>query len=205
MGVNSYILGACKKGGGGNGGGGSETFYPAVSGDDGNYLSSNFFYSSANTLPVGNVNNYSSNGSFIRFPNVTIPQGATIVTALLTLIGEDNFGLTRTIDAIIKIRAADEDNAAAPTTATDAKNRTRTTAAVDMSSISPDVVDGTVWITDDLKSVIQEIVDRGGWVSGNAILIFIDNNGTPNAKGFNLSSIDYLSGAEKAELYIEWE
>lgn len=190
--------------------GGSGTFYPAVSGDDGYFLSntsgsSMFFYSSDEYLAVGNCNNYAINGTFIRFPNITIPQGATIVTAFLTFIGRDGWGIERTAGVVIKIRAADEDDAAAPTTASDARYRTRTTASVDMSNISPDVGDGTVWATDDLKTVIQEVVDRGEWVSGNAIVIFIDNNGTIYPNGFRLSPIDYLSGAEKAQLYIEWE
>jgi hypothetical protein len=204
MSLLSYVLGACKRRGGGNGGG-SGTFYPGVGADDGFYLSSNFLRATHDYLEIGNIGNFSSNGTYIRFSNVTVPQGATITEALLTLIGYDNWGTARTASVAIKIRAADEDDAAAPTSATDAKNRTRTTAAVDMSGITPDVENGTVWTTDDLKSVIQEVVDRGGWVSGNALLIFIDNNGTIYPNGFKVSSIEYLSGAEKAELSITWE
>ncbi len=39
--------------------------------------------------------------------------------------------------------------------------------------------------TPDIASVIQEIVDRGGWNSGNSLVIIITGTGTRTAEAYD--------------------
>lgn len=111
-------------------------------------------------------------GGGIRFLNVTIPPGATITKAYLTITVRD------AISAVVvntKIRGEANDN---PPTFTDYPNysaRPRTAAVVPWSAIPP-------WATDEqhnspeIKTIIQEIINRPGWNSGNALVIFWDDH-----------------------------
>jgi len=136
-----------------------------------------------------------------RFLNVTIPQGATINTAVLSVYNFSSGDVTmRGI-----IYANDVDDAAVfTTTGGNIEGRALTTANVVWSATfafqnwnnSPGIA-----------SVIQEIVDRGGWASGNALVILVksttgadaairtyDNLATRGAK----LDIDYTAGSAPA-------
>lgn len=106
--------------------------------------------------------------SFTRFQNVTIPQGETIVSAILTVYAhedeEDEAIITVYGEAVDNSEAFAEDEALA--------DRTFTTAFVDWTCSDS----WTMWesySSPDLKSIIQEIVDRPGWASGNALTLFM--------------------------------
>lgn len=113
---------------------------------------------------------YRQKGAGARFTNITIPKGATIDQAHLTLRSRLNkaAGPCRT-----RISAENVDNA--PTFIDDCwvfdDRYANNTATVDWDSIP-------AWTTDeeydspDIKTVIQAIIDRPGWASGNAIVIF---------------------------------
>lgn len=112
---------------------------------------------------------------FILFPNVTIPQGATINSATLSLFtGNAEADVAGNLNA--RVYAEDADNPTAPDSAADAMGRTRTTAfaAWQLDGWADDT---TVQVT-GLASVVQEIVNRPGWVSGNGILLLLDDNGS---------------------------
>jgi hypothetical protein len=133
-----------------------------------------------------------------RFPNVTIPQGSTINAASFS-------GYISSItydDANTKIYGNDVDNAEDFNTnphIIPTANRPRTDAYV---SWVADTI-GTGWKTKaGLESIIQEIVNRGGWVSGNPIvLLFIAN--TDTTKKLRFYSYEYGS-AYAAKLEITW-
>lgn len=57
--------------------------------------------------------------------------------------------------------------------------------------------------TPDIASIIQEIVNRSGWASGNALVIFIDDNGTTINGGGDFSTYDE-NPAYAAELTIDY-
>ena len=102
-----------------------------------------------------------------RLLNATIPQGATINTAVLSLYNLQAGDVTmRGI-----IYANDVDNAATFTT-TDGniEGRALTTANVVWSA----TFTFSAWnASPDIANVIQEIVDRVGWASGNALAILV--------------------------------
>jgi hypothetical protein len=107
--------------------------------------------------------------SFAVFQNVTIPQGATITAAYWTFYG-DYGSSTGVVNA--RWFGNDVDNAVPPASASEADALELTTAAVDQEPVPPwaenDLVNGP-----DIKTIIQEIVDRPGWASGNALSVII--------------------------------
>jgi hypothetical protein len=108
----------------------------------------------------------------VRFLNVTIPMGATINSASIQFTAKGNNG-----DPTIDIYGVKEDNASIFTTTTnDLSGRAATTATVGWSSI-PAWTGGEVYSTPDLTTIIQELVNQGGWVSGNSLAILLENTG----------------------------
>jgi MSHA biogenesis protein MshQ len=102
----------------------------------------------------------------LRFTNVTIPSGATIDSAYLEVV----CNLAQATTVRTNVFGEDADNPAAPTSSADFLGRTLTTEVVLWSTGN--------WALDsvndspDLAAVIQEIVDRGGWASGQAMQLF---------------------------------
>lgn len=113
-------------------------------------------------------------GSGMRFTNVTIPNATTIDNAKLTLRAERSASGT-----IVYSRISAEDVDDAPTFADsaatfDTRWAARTTARVDWDAIEVWTI-GVDYDSPEIKTVIQEIVDRGGWNSGQDIVIFWDD------------------------------
>lgn len=106
--------------------------------------------------------------SFTRFQNVTIPQGTTINSAVLTIYAHED----EEDEAIITVYGEAADNSA-PFVETEAlADRSFTSASVNWTCSDS----WTMWQpyqSPDLTSIIQEIVNRPGWVSGNALTLFM--------------------------------
>jgi hypothetical protein len=113
-------------------------------------------------------------GSGVRFLNITIPQGSTINSAAISVrarVSDPSTGVKT------KITGDDEDNAATFSDLTDYNGRPRTTAAVDWDPSEGWTAD-TWYDSVDISAVIQEIVNRAGWVSGNALALFWEDDGS---------------------------
>jgi hypothetical protein len=136
----------------------------------------------------------------IRFRNIQLPKGAIVKNAYLYLTAAGNTAGT-TVNATIS--GEDTDNSAIFTTDYAAfAARTKTTAQVAWNSIGAWSAD-TVYATPNIKTIVQEILDRDGWISGNSMTIFIyDNSSTPEARRM----FHHYDGANPAfypMLYIE--
>ena len=176
---------------------GSGIYYPAVSGDDGFWYDSSF-NSSLTQLPMGESG--TSYNVFIRFANVTIPPGVEILTAIVKITA----GTSNSVEAInIRISGNDIDSATAPTSASQANGLVLTTAYADWDDISAWTA-STQYDSVDFAAVVQEIIDRGGWGSGNALQIVLkDNNSDSNAYRQGTAE-DYAGGSYKVELHVTW-
>jgi len=176
---------------------GSDTYYPAVSADDGLWYSGSFV-NDGDYLMFGNYTTTSMR-SFINFIGPAVPAGATIVSAILTLISMYTEG-SGNID--ITVRGVDIDNAVNPTSEAEADALTPTDA-----NIVWDVANWTVniaYAAPDLKTIIQEIVDRPGWEAGNNIMITLKGGiGSYNVR--RPDAIDHEGGSSRAELYVSWK
>ncbi|GAJ05130.1 unnamed protein product, partial [marine sediment metagenome] len=118
----------------------------------------------------GSTSAYIQIGGGMRFTNITVPQGAAIGTAYLTL---HCYGTKSTMVVNSKISAEDVDNAPTFTTgdAFDASFNNHTLARINWDNI-PAWTTKQDYDSPEIKTVIKEIVDREDWASGHAIVIF---------------------------------
>ena len=104
--------------------------------------------------------------AFFRFLNVTVPKGATIDSATLSLNITVVNGTPNTT-----LFGVDADNAAAFANPDNLPSAaTKTTASADPDPAGT----GTKVIT--ITTIVQEIVDRAGWASGSAMAFVVVNN-----------------------------
>jgi len=175
-------------------------FYPGVSGDDGYGSTSGTFNNSGTTFQVGEYSAISPNDflyGFCRLPNVNIPKGATILSAVF------NFYVNSAPYNGADIRFFMElaPNPAAPTTKADLFGRTMTTNYV----TGPSYYTSSGWKTSpDMKDVLQEVVNQGSYAAGNAMIVHPRGiNSFANRGYVNVRSYDY--GSELPYLTATWK
>jgi type IV pilus assembly protein PilY1 len=113
----------------------------------------------------------------LRFQDVAIPQGAAITSAVIEFTAAQS--TTKDYIEGLSIQGFDDDNTGVFTTAaTNITGRTGTTAVVNW--MPADWTDGDVVQTPDVKTIVQEIVDRGGWCGNNSM-------------GFRISGTDLVN------------
>ncbi|MEE9337105.1 MAG: PilC/PilY family type IV pilus protein [Methylococcaceae bacterium] len=119
----------------------------------------------------------------LRFRNINIPANTTILEAFLEFtVDETDSGTTS-----LTIKGEDSVDAASfSSTANDITNRPQTTASVSWSPGSWDTV-GEKKQSVDIKSIIQEVVNKGSWNSGNALALIISGTGKRVAVSYNKS------------------
>ncbi len=119
----------------------------------------------------------------MRFAGLQIPDGATIVNAWVQFVADEAH--SGTTNLVVRGQAADQ--AAAFTTApTSISTRPRTTASVAWVPPAWTIgAAGTAQRTPNLAGVIQEVVDRPGWVGGNPIVILVTGTGKRTAESRN--------------------
>ena len=156
------------------------------------------FDTAGSTNRVGRYDSSWSYRTGHRFTSVSIPQAATIDSAYLKPYRQSKTGE----DTIYsKIKGQDSDDTSAFSSLTNYNNRPRTTAAVDWDG----AFSTSGWITSpDIKTVIQEIVDRGGWVSGNSLVIFWENDGTPVGNYIFVRAYEYSGLTYGVKLEVTW-
>ena len=115
-------------------------------------------------------NRSGSDGSAVRFINVAIPQGKTLISSQLNyMVGTIGSG-----DVKFKIYGIDEDNTGS--FSSNPMGRTKTDA---VSTKTQSQQGSWFNFSDNCVSQVQEIVNRSGWTSGNAMgFIFNDNSST---------------------------
>ena len=104
----------------------------------------------------------------IRFPNITIPPGATVLSATIQLTSDASGSEVR------QVTIYGEAIGNAPVYTNDPYNvstRDRTTANCvwDIPPWAAEGLSGADQRTGELNTVVQELLDRGDWASGNAM------------------------------------
>lgn len=137
-------------------------------GDDGYFTSASGFDASGNAMIAGYISG-AYDRIWVTFDGVAIPQGATINTASVTFKVYD-IPVVGTIE--LYIRGNDIDDAVSPTNITEANALVLTSQNVEWDYVnSEDPFVEKELSTPDISTIIQAIVDREGWSSGNAMLI----------------------------------
>jgi putative CocE/NonD family hydrolase len=112
----------------------------------------------------------------LRFQSIAIPQGAEITAAHVQFTTDETGGGS----AALVIRGHDTNDAPTFTSSSgNVSTRPRTSASVPWNPPAWNVVgeSGAAQRTPNLAPVIQEIVDRGGWSSGNDLALIITGSG----------------------------
>ena len=114
----------------------------------------------------------------LRFTNVNIPKNSTIWSAVVTYKAASSESGT-TVKS--RIFAEDEDNATQIVSHADYDSRSLTSA---LTTWSPGAwTNGSLYESPNLKNLVQEVVNRSGWSSGNALqIIHKDNVSTTGAR-----------------------
>jgi len=106
----------------------------------------------------------------MRFRSVDIPQGATINSAYIEFEADE--ADNGTTNLVIYGQDADSPNQFSNGNR-NISNRTQTSASVSWSPSAWNSVNG-LHQTSEIKSIIQEIVNRSGWSSGNNLVLMIE-------------------------------
>jgi hypothetical protein len=131
--------------------------------------------------------------SGLRFQNVAIPQGSTIDSATLTI---NISGLDGSPD--LNVYGNDVDNAAVWSDPGNMPSDiTKTTA---LKNATPG---STGSLAIDVTNIVQEIIDRGGWTSGNSLALCIFDNAGSGNNEIEFDSFE-TSGGSPATLDITY-
>lgn len=131
----------------------------------------------------------------IRFTGLNIPQGATITSAYVQFTA-DGGASNNGNPASFTVVGHDADNAPVFTTTNNnissIVTRPRTTATVLWSGIPTWAggASGVAQQTADIATIVQEIVDRPGWTSGNAMVFIINPTTSPGGNHRDAESVD---------------
>jgi hypothetical protein len=136
----------------------------------------------------------------MRFTALNIPTGASIVAAWIQFQVDE----VTSVATSLNIQAQDIDSAPTFTSvAGSISSRIRTSASVPWSPVAwnNNAEAGPNQRTPDISAVIQQIVDRPGWASGNALAIIVTGTGHRVAESFNglpaaapLLHVEYTTG-----------
>jgi len=143
----------------------------------------------------------------LRFNGISIPKGATITTAYLRFraIAPDTFN-SNTDTANLTIQGEAADSATTFSTAlNNISGRPRTTAAVQWLPAAWTA--GTVYDSPSLTTIVQEVVNRTDWASGNSLAFVIRcTDGVPATDCGSRSADSWDGNATTAPLlHIEWD
>ncbi len=120
----------------------------------------------------------------LRFAGLALPEGATITYAYVEFSAAQSESGTTTLT----FRAQASDNATAFTWSDGSvSSRPTTSASVAWSNV-PAWSSGTLYRSPNLASLLQEVVDRPGWASGNALALVVSGTGERTAHAYDGSA-----------------
>lgn len=131
-------------------------------------LGSNYAYT---FMRFGDAGHYSAG---VRFTSIIIPRGKTISAAILSVNNQmwNNQNTSMTIYGEATGNASNFDPSNSPV-----GGRTRTSNSVVWSQTG--LWDSSLWFNSpDIKTIVQEIINRGDWNSGNALVLQLMGGGT---------------------------
>jgi hypothetical protein len=138
-----------------------------------------------------------ANTGFIRFRNVNIPENSRIIKAVVIFTG---FSPDSAIDTNVLCYFEDTDNANAPSSKVDLDGRPLT-SGISWKNIE-EWKDNLTYRTPNLASILQTVIDRNGWSSGNDILFLAVDDASVSQREW--SAIEFRGGVEKAVLKVAW-
>lgn len=119
----------------------------------------------------------------VRFSGINIPQGATVTNAYIQFKAKNSSSAA----ASLNIKAEASDNASTfNAVANNITNRTATNASISWNPSGWTAgAAGADEQTSDISSIVNEVVNRAGWLSGNALVVIIDGSGYRNPYSYD--------------------
>jgi hypothetical protein len=150
----------------------------------------------SNTVVIGSYTGRHYNPWF-WVPNITIAQGSTIHSAKLKTHVTNTLSKTLTCAACINL----DDNATPPYSSSQWASKVKSTE----TSFTMNTSAGTVYTWPEMASHLQQVVNRPGWASGNAVMLFFreasyQRTGAYHGTGFGAQN----SGYSWPTLTINW-
>jgi len=138
----------------------------------------------SDTLEFNGANEYVG----VRFENLNIPQGATILSANVI------FSADRNASGASNIRiTAEKVNSSVAINTTAAEFSTRAglneTATAKVWNVE-DWIAGNIYATEDISNVIEEVTDQTGWCGGNDLLLFFKNQSGASRNAYSKEGVD---------------
>jgi tartrate-resistant acid phosphatase type 5 len=117
-----------------------------------------------------------------RFAGVNLPRGVTIARAYIEFVVDEATG-----DSTSLSFTAEASDAPAPFQAVNhnLSQRVRTTARVTWDDVPDWPTIGRRWRTPDLAPIVQELVNRPGWQTGQAMVFLVEGSGQRIAASFD--------------------
>lgn len=142
----------------------------------------------------------SSSGSVVglRFMGLSIPQGATITNAYITFQAEATSCTTPADTHLTFWAQAIDDAGSFPNDVDELSSRPVTTASVTWNDVESWTQD-LIYQSPDLTALVQEIVNRPGWVQNSSMAFIIKGTGKRDAKAY-----DYGDHTHGPVLHIEY-
>lgn len=138
------------------------------------------------SLEMGWDNNDASDPQLVGmvFDGINVPQGATITSATLTFTALTS----ETNSCSLQFQGQAADQASSLNNAnSNLSNRPLTNASVAWNNV-PAWSANQTYVAPDLSSIVQEVVNRGGWTAGNALYLQVAGSGMRNAKSYESNS-----------------
>ncbi len=118
----------------------------------------------------------------LRFQGVGLPPGTSIDKAHVVFSADETHsGVTN----LTVCAQASDDPPEFSSSDSDISDRSKTTACVDWNNVEAWTTVHDTYQTPDLSPVIQEVVDRSGWGTGNSLVLIITGTGRRTAESYN--------------------
>jgi len=133
--------------------------------------------------------------TYIRFPTIDIEQNSTINSALVRFTAyEDGSG-----DLSVDCYFENSTNTTAPSSKSELTSLPLTGSTV--WNINEAWIEGETYDSPEVGDILQIIISKDAWISGNAVTFIMDDSGESEYRKFRAE--DYLDGSYKAQLIIE--
>lgn len=149
----------------------------AASADDVNEDGATFDTTSA-TVWLGNGQSTTASFAGFRFTGVTVPKGAVVSAARIEFYST----ASQWISLNLSLGADAADNSAAFSATSKPSQRTLTANVI--ASSTNVSWSANAWYNFDVTSVVQQIVNRAGWQSGNALSVIVKGTSGAYARKF---------------------
>jgi len=133
--------------------------------------------------------------TYIRFPAIDIEQNATIISALVRFTAYEDGSDSISVYCYFE----DGDDTTAPIDKAELTLLPLTSGEV--WNITEAWVAGETYDSPDVGDILQDIISKDDWSSGNAVTFIIDDEGETKYRKFY--SYEYSSGEYKTELIVE--